>query len=85
MILFPKYSSGIAAVVGPLWPLDSGFRPSGLETSDRDLPSWKMNDPFDTYASCMQDQLNRYPATTMTSMSASIDTVQCSILRALHH
>lgn len=68
MIISPNSSLGIAAALGlPSFGL-LGSLPPPWEWSDRDLPPGEMNDPVDTYASttsCMQDQLNRYPATTL--------------------
>ena len=52
-------SSGIAAAIGR-FPWTPRLRLYDLgKAPDRDLPLNEMNDPVDTYASCMQDQLNR--------------------------
>ena len=63
MIFFTKpSSSGLAAALGrfPYPALDSSAPfLCPVKSSDRDLPPGEMNDPVDTYASCMQDQLNR--------------------------
>ena len=73
------HSLGIAA--RSFGPPALGFRlrASGLGRKVRQgCAVCEMNDPVDTYASttsCMQDQLNRYPATTLLNSSCS-DTVQ---------
>ena len=62
MMIFAKPSpSGIAAAFGrsPTRLELTGPVSLAWESSDRDLPPGEMNDPVDTYASCMQDQLNR--------------------------